>query len=145
MEYLFVTSKELMSYSVFSNPLHLIKLNLFSKDNLNIPTHWTFWYCNNVGVTSPSISPWHCCSVGNQTHDDVNLRYQPGIRILRLDRSNFNIVMTSSWYHTLSSTNESPRIIYLVLRMSPADVIRTSQYGLIRNSKRNPTYVLRTS
>ena len=50
---------------------------------------WTFWYCNDVGVTSPLILPLHCWYIVNETHDDVNLRYQPDIRILRLDQSEF--------------------------------------------------------
>ena len=27
---------------------------------------WTFWYCNDIGVTSPSISLWHCWSIVNE-------------------------------------------------------------------------------
>ena len=90
----------------------------------------TFSYCNDVVVTSPSISPWHCWYIVNETYDDVNLRYQPDIRILRSD---FNIVMTSSWYRT--NDKKSARIVYHVLRTSPADIIRTFLYGLICNSK----------
>ena len=60
-------------------------------------SQWTFWYCNDVGVTSPSISLWHCWYIVNETHDDVNLRYQPDIRILRLDQSDVNVVMI--WSH----------------------------------------------
>ena len=56
---------------------------------------WTFWYCNDIGVTSPPILLWHCWSIVNETHDDVNLQYQPDIKILRLDQSNFKVVMTS--------------------------------------------------
>ena len=71
---------------------------IFFRKNLQ-PTRypqWTFWYCNDVGVTSPSISPWPCRYIVNETHGDVNLRYQPDIKILRLDQSDFNIVLTSS-------------------------------------------------
>ena len=59
-------------------------------------TQRTFWYCNDIGVASPTISVWHCWYIVNETHDCVNLRYQPDIKILRLDQSNFNFVMTSS-------------------------------------------------
>ena len=54
-----------------------------------VPSQWTFWYRNDVGVTSPSIWPWQCWYIVNETHNDVNLRYQPDIRILRLDQSDF--------------------------------------------------------
>ena len=47
------------------------------KLNLYIWSQRTFWYCNDVGVISPSISPWHCWYIVNEKHDDVNLRYQP--------------------------------------------------------------------
>ena len=57
-------------------------------------TQWTFWYCNDVGVTSSSISLWHCQYVVNETYGNVNLRCQPDIRILRL---HFNIVMILLW------------------------------------------------
>ena len=57
---------------------------------------WTFWYCNDIGVTSPSISLWLCWYIVNETHDNVNLRYQSDIRVLRLNQSDFNVVMTSS-------------------------------------------------
>ena len=59
-------------------------------------SQWTFWYCTDVGVTLSLISQWRCWYIVNETHDDVNLRYQPDIKILRLDQSNFNVVMTSS-------------------------------------------------
>ena len=75
-------------------------------------TQWIFWYFNDIGVTSPSISLWHCWYVVNKTHDDVNLRCQPDIDILRLDQSNFNVIMTSSRQRTLSSRKKSSRIVY---------------------------------
>ena len=31
-------------------------------------SQWIFWYCNDIGVTSPSISPWHCWHIINVTH-----------------------------------------------------------------------------
>ena len=37
-------------------------------------SQWEICYCNDVGVTSLSISPWHCWYIINETHDDVNLR-----------------------------------------------------------------------
>ena len=83
---------------------------------MNQITQWTFWYCNNIWVTPPSISVWHCWYIVNGTHDDVNLRYQPDIKILRLHQSNFNVVMTSSRWRTLrkkSSRKKSSRIVYL--------------------------------
>ena len=76
-------------------------------------TQWTFWYCNDIGVTSPSISVWHCWYIVNETHYDVNLRYQLGIKISRLDQSNFNVVMTSSRKRTLCSRKKSSKIVHL--------------------------------
>ena len=80
---------------------------------VKIKTQWTFWYCNDIGVTSPSISLWHCWCIANETHDHVNFRYQPNIKILRLDQWNFYIVMTSLRQGTLSSRKKSSRIVYL--------------------------------
>ena len=40
-------------------------------------------------MTWPSISPWHCWYIVNETHKDVNLRHQPNIKILRLDQLDF--------------------------------------------------------
>ena len=62
---------------------------------------WTFWYCNDVGVTLPPISPWHCWYVANETHDDVNWTNQT-----------FNVVMTSSRLRKQSSWKKSSRIVY---------------------------------
>ena len=45
-----------------------------------IPVHILIF--SDVGVISPSILPWHCWYIANETHDDVNLRYQPDIRLL---------------------------------------------------------------
>ena len=78
----------------------------------SLTSQWTFSYCNDIGVTSPSISVWQCWYILNETHDDVNLRYQPDIRILRLDQSDFNVVMISSWQQTLSSRTKSSRTLY---------------------------------
>ena len=52
-------------------------------------TQWTYLCCNDIGVTSPSISPRHCWYIVNEIHDDVNLRYPHDIRILRLDQPDF--------------------------------------------------------
>ena len=102
-----------------------------------------YFLCDPIGNSnieqclseSPSILRWNCWHVINETYDDVNLKYQPDIRILRLDQSDFNIMMTSSWYQMLSSIKKFSRIVYQVLRTSPADVLKTSPYGLICNSK----------
>ena len=64
-------------------------------------------------MTSPLIFVCHCSYIVNETHDDVNLRYQPDMKILRLDQSNFNVVLTLSQKRTLSSRNKSSRIVYL--------------------------------
>ena len=58
---------------------------------------WTFWYCNDVGVTSPLILPWYCRYIVNATHYNFNLQNQPDVRIFRLDKSDFNNVLTSPW------------------------------------------------
>ena len=127
---------------VFHERLHALLLHTKTR-------HCTFYtipveilILNDVWVTSPSILPWNCWHVINETHDDVNLQYQPDIRILRLDQSDFNIIMTSSWYQMLSSIKTFSRIVYQVLRTSPADVLKTSLYGLICNSE---VHVLPTS
>ena len=75
-------------------------------------TQWTFWYCNNAGVTWPSISLWHCWYIVNETYGNVNLWNQPDIMILKLDQSDFNIFMKSSLWRTLSSRIKSSRIVY---------------------------------
>ena len=62
--------------------------------NSSIISQWAFWYCNNIGVTSPSILLWHCWYTVNETHDDVSLRYQLDINILRLT----NQTLMSSWH-----------------------------------------------
>ena len=74
-------------------------------------TQWKFWCCNDIGVTSASISVWHCWYIVNEKHDDVSLHYQPDIKILRLDQSNFNVDTTSSRKRTLRK--KSSRIVYL--------------------------------
>ena len=79
--------------------------------HLTVCSQWTFWYCNDVGVTSPSISPWHYWYIVNEAYDDVNLRYQSDIRISILDQSYFNIAMTSSQWRTLSSRKKSSRTV----------------------------------
>ena len=61
---------------------------------VKIKTQCTFWYFNDTGVTSPSISLWNYRCIANETHDGVNFRYQPDIKILRLDQWNF----ISSWH-----------------------------------------------
>ena len=60
-------------------------------------THWTCWYCSDIGMTSTSIPPWYYWHIVNETNDNVNLRYPTDIRILRLDESDFNVALTSSW------------------------------------------------
>ena len=63
--------------------------SVFLKDSYTMHSQWTCWYCNDVGVTSHSISPWYCWYTVNETHDDVKLRYQSDIRISILDQSDF--------------------------------------------------------
>ena len=85
---------------------------LFKRAGL-IVSQWTFWYCNNIwSDITLDITLWHCWYVGNKTHDDVNLRYQPDIRILRLNQSDFNFVLTSSRQRALSSRKKSSKIVY---------------------------------
>ena len=78
-------------------------------------TQWTFWYCNDIGVTSPSISVWHCWYIINETHDDVNLRYQLDIR--SWDWTDQTLM--PSWHprdnvtSSLSGRKISSRIVYL--------------------------------
>ena len=56
-----------------------------------------------------TITEWHCLQY---RHDYFHLRCEPVLTILRLDQSSFNIVITSSWYWTLSSRRKSFRIVY---------------------------------
>ena len=95
-----ILAKKIKVMSAFLT-VHLIHpiLGTWKKSKASVlnPSQWTFWYCNYVEVRSPSISPWHWWYIVNETHDDVNLRYQTDIRILRLDQSDFNVVITSSW------------------------------------------------
>ena len=45
-----------------------IKSTLLNPDNLGTLsfTQWTFWYRNDIAVTSPSILVWHCWYIVNE-------------------------------------------------------------------------------
>ena len=111
-------------------------------------TQWIFWYCNDVGITSPSISPWHSWYIVNETHYNANLRYQPDIRILRLDQSDFSIVIATSWYRTPFSRKKSSRIVYhfrishnnvtfILWQLKIEDIWENENIEVIRTLRRN--------
>ena len=58
-------------------------------------TQWTFWYCNDVGVSSPSILLWHCWYIVNEIPDDVNLR---DINLTSTSCDWTNQTLMSSWH-----------------------------------------------